>query len=95
MAEKILVSSHGCEWGAHNMALHLKPIGGLMCKKPEPCDLKIMVGWYFPNGGDVMRREMLAAKKRVVWYVGTDILWLEPKFLPLTTMRPGRNIPGP
>jgi len=77
MNRGVEISSHGCEWAAKNMAGHLKTLGARFSKKAEPCELKIMVGWYFMNGGALMRREMEAAKKRVVWYVGTDILWLE------------------
>lgn len=76
----ILLSSHGCEWAADNACRHLQGQGlkSRVVRKPEPCELKIMVGWYTRNGGEKLHRsELLAAKRRVVWWVGTDILWLE------------------
>lgn len=73
----ILVSSHGCEWAARNVARHLEPLGAKNVNSPAPCDLRVLVGYYFRNNEGVQRAEILSARKAVVWWVGTDILWLE------------------
>jgi len=75
----IQLSSHGCEWAAENIA-KLLAAGGLkasVVRVPKACDLKIMVGFYQANNPASEKSELLAAKKRVIWWVGTDILWME------------------
>jgi len=58
------------------MARHLAPLGARFLNRAEPCDLRILVGYYFHNGEDLQRREIETAKKSVIWWVGTDIKWL-------------------
>lgn len=74
---KIAVSSHGCEWAARNMVLHLKGEGAEFVNQGAAAEMRLLIGYYFHNGEEVQRAELLSAKRRVVWWVGTDILWLE------------------
>lgn len=71
---RVLVSSHGCEWAAANVAAHL---GAEVAARPDPCRLRLLVGYYNLGGPVKENAELMAAERRVVWWVGTDILWLE------------------
>jgi len=73
---KILISSHGCGWAANNMALHLASLGATV-GGAGPADLRLLIGFYRALGLPEQKNELTTAKKKVVWWVGTDILWME------------------
>lgn len=75
------ISSHGCEWAAENIAKLLSENGveAKVIRRTDPCRLKIMIGFYQANNPQAEKAELLAAEKRIIWWVGTDILWMEKR----------------
>lgn len=72
--DRVLVSSHGCEWAARNVARHL---GVEVCDRPDRGALRLLIGYYNLKGPERENAELMACERRVIWWVGTDILWLE------------------
>jgi len=76
----ILISTHGCLWGADNLSalLQRRGMSAAVVRKPHQCDLKIMLGWYSNNNSEENHwAEMKMARRKVIWWVGTDLMWLE------------------